>query len=367
MATEITISQAVLCLCLFPLTSAVVTCPNTETNAIYHGRNHWTIPDAMTTYNDTDSASCSVFCRQDTNCKSFVVAEDTCTLYSIQVGKNTRKLVKDMKSVHFDGLQVTPRERSHFGTCSVGNLCQNGASCVNDCSDRGYSCICTERFRGINCEHGVMDRLILQSTIPIAKIYSTNHFWSNGNLYIVAASKESGLYVFKYNIQTSTSEQIQFITNSYMWESNVFTFDDDVYVALGQLYTTNLMSVFHFNKETEQFHDPSTVVCGKCTSSFLQDSRGDATFFVARYRNPDKTTHSKISSFSRHGFDNEYHLTIETNGISDSHMFEMDGSNYLVLLQSVNDAGDLKDTLIYQQRHDYGKKPTINLLPGPVM
>ncbi|XP_071944582.1 uncharacterized protein [Antedon mediterranea] len=185
MATETTLFQAVVCLFLFPLTSAVVTCPNTETNAIYHGRKHWTIPDAMTTYNDTDLASCSVFCRQDTNCKSFAVAEDTCTLYSIQVGKNTRKLVKDIKSVHFDSLQVTQKNQSRFGTCLAGNLCDNGATCVNDCSDRGYSCICAETFRGINCEHRVIHRLSFQATIPIEEPRRITHFWSEGRLYIV--------------------------------------------------------------------------------------------------------------------------------------------------------------------------------------
>ncbi|XP_071944578.1 uncharacterized protein [Antedon mediterranea] len=348
---------------LFRITSAVVTCPNTETNAIYHGRKHWTIPDAMTTYNDTDLASCSVFCRQDTNCKSFAFAENTCTLYLIQVGKNTRKLVKDLKSVHFDGLQEIPKKQSRFGTCSVGNLCQNGASCVNDCSDRGYSCVCAKRFRGINCEHGVKDRLSLTDTITVGYPGRIGHFWSKGKLYIVVGSRGStdGLYVYRYNLETSTSEQIQLIEDSRIWRPNIFTLEDDVYVAMSKTYSADLLNTYRFNPETEQFEDSFTTECGRCSTSFLQDSRGDSSWFVARFENSAKTTNSEMLSFTRDGVGNKYSQLIETNGVESSHMFEMDGSNYLVLPQTRNTGGDLQDTLIYRQRHDYGRPKTASV------
>ncbi|XP_071944581.1 uncharacterized protein [Antedon mediterranea] len=363
MAMETTIFQAVICLFLFRLTSAVVICPNTETNAIYHGRQHWKIPDTMTTYNDTDLASCSVFCRQDTNCKSFAVAENTCMLYSIQVGKNTRKLVKDIKSVHFDGVQVTPKIESRFGTCSVGNLCENGASCVNDCSVRGYSCICAESFRGINCEHKLTNRLSLQATIPLIEPRRLTQFWSKDRLYIVVANAVSpeGLYVFKYNVQMSTYEQMQFIEDSLVLRVRVFTTEDGVYVSKAKFYSTDPMHVYRFNPETEQFEDTFTIECGYCSTSFFQDSRGDSSLFVARFQNPDKTTNSEMYSFTRDAIGGEYSQLIETNGIDDSHMFEIDGSNYLVMAQTRNTGGDLQDTLIYRQRHDYGKPATASV------
>ncbi|XP_071944580.1 uncharacterized protein [Antedon mediterranea] len=121
------------------------------------------------------------------------------------------------------------------------------------------------------------------------------------------------------------------------------------------------MHVYRFNPETEQLEDRFSVECGHCSTSFLQDSRGDSSLFVARFQNPDKTTNSEMYSFTRDGIGEEYSQLIETNGVADSNMFEMDGSNYLVLPHTANTAGNTKDTLIYRQRHDYGRPATASV------
>ncbi|XP_033104654.1 uncharacterized protein LOC117107171 [Anneissia japonica] len=153
--------MAVLKVCFYflliiPLARAdMPPCANTETEAVYRGRNRWTLPDPLLAYNNTDMHICSVFCRKNTQCKSFAFADGTCSLYTIQVAKNTRRLVRDESSVHFDSLPIPNRSpgKSYFGACSNGNLCQHGSICENDCTDRGYSCVCAKGFRGINCEH----------------------------------------------------------------------------------------------------------------------------------------------------------------------------------------------------------------------
>ncbi|XP_071945602.1 uncharacterized protein [Antedon mediterranea] len=137
--------------------------------------------------------------------------------------------------------------------------------------------------------------------------------------------------------------------------------DDDVYVSKGKTYSTDRMHVYRFNPETEQFEDTFTIECGGCSTSFLQDSRGDSNLFVARYKNPDKTTNSEMYSFTRDTIGGKFSQVIATNGLDATKIFEMDGSNYLVLAQKDNTGGDVQDTLIYRQRHDYGRPATASV------
>ncbi|XP_033104638.1 uncharacterized protein LOC117107161 [Anneissia japonica] len=365
--------MAVLKVCFYflliiPLAGAdVPPCANTEGEAVYRGRNRWTLPDPLLAYNNTDMHICSVFCRKNTQCKSFAFADGTCSLYTIQVAKNTRRLVRDESSVHFDSLPIPNRSpgKSYFGACSNGSLCQHGSICENDCTDRGYSCVCAKGFRGINCEHGILDKLSLKATISVENPGVIGHFHFNGNVYIVVSREggsSMGTLMFRYNVETATPEEIQFIAQDLIYRNTVFTKGEDIYVSMGLKYSeSEQIKTYKFNGDTEQLEELIDKVCGRCTAAFLLDSRGDASWFNARYKNPDRATDSRVYSFTGTHFDVQYTQDILTKGVDCSHMFEMDGYNVLVAGNTKSDNGNLINTKIYLQPHDYGRPKTASV------
>ncbi|XP_072039690.1 uncharacterized protein [Amphiura filiformis] len=191
------------------------------------------------------SAVCSQSCLRNTECRSYQYSynEFRCLLFPYDSVTGPEFIVYHEYPgyVFYDSVPTRQtRQEHHIGEC-LNNLCENGASCMPDCSNRGYYCNCASGYRGDLCETGYFHEPLLVQEIYGPAVHGSKGFTYDNDHYLVVGAwqdvDDSGNsivgknVIYKYNKNSGDYEHFQYLyyggeTTHY----NAFEIDNQMYI-----------------------------------------------------------------------------------------------------------------------------------------
>ncbi|XP_071946236.1 uncharacterized protein [Antedon mediterranea] len=307
----------------------------------FYGHANTAMSNELGKYNATQY-ECMQLCRKDARCLGFTYAADTqeCATFDRDSVTGPEHM-ETVSGVWFYDMRRKKNNRSYVGRCQTSNRCFNGGSCVNDCSEQGYSCACPVQFHGKLCESGfIHDYEFKSNVVGISSASNTAFTYKNKHYLVIGGymgisetptkvyiySNADDIYTYHQDLASTTSDIENFIINDqlYIFAAVYETYGvANAYIRDSYLYKLNI--------HTGLFEQHQTIVTqGVRSASYLQLAENHY-LLVANYYG---TSYEVDTEVYRWNFTSNLfveYVQLPSHGAITGKLFSMDGALYAAI------------------------------------